>query len=137
MHPDHPAALPDLEDQHVRGDERVRALVQTGATGTPRQFVQVPGHNRDLRLRSDVTPNDWTSFSIRRVDTPSRYHVATTDVSARSARLRRSSNQSGKYEPDRQLRDRHVQVPARVSTIAVPVPVAGIHPLIAAFAVTQ
>lgn len=35
--------------------------------------------------------------------------MATTVVRAFSARLRRSSNQSGKYEPDRSFFDRHVE----------------------------
>ena len=58
--------------------------------------------------------------------------MATTVVSARSARRRRSSSQSGKYEPGPQLRDRHSMVPARVSHSRGPVAVAGVHPLRAA-----
>jgi hypothetical protein len=38
-------------------------------------------------------PRVSTSFSIRRIETPSRYEVATTEVSAASARRRRSSSQ--------------------------------------------
>jgi len=44
---------------------------------------------------SFVKPSDSASFSTRRVETPSRYHVATTVASARSARRRRSSSHSG------------------------------------------
>ena len=44
---------------------------------------------------SSVTPRDSASFSTRRVETPSRYEVATTVASARSARRRRSSSHSG------------------------------------------
>jgi hypothetical protein len=43
-----------------------------------------------------VIPRVSTSLSIRLVETPSRSQVATTVVSARSARLRRSSSHSGK-----------------------------------------
>jgi hypothetical protein len=64
---------------------------------------------------SDVTPRDCTSFSTRRVDTPSKYEVATTLTSARSARVRRSNNHSGKYDPERSFGIATSIVPARVS----------------------
>jgi len=47
-------------------------------------------------LAEQVMPRESTSFSIRLVETPRRYQVATTVVRARSARRRRSSSQSGK-----------------------------------------
>ena len=57
----------------------------------------------------------WASFSIRRVETPSRLRVATTVVSARSARRRHSRSQSGKYDPDPSFGIATSRVPARVS----------------------
>jgi hypothetical protein len=62
-----------------------------------------------------VTPNDSARFSTRRVDTPNRYAVATTDTRACSARRRHSNNQSGKYEPRRSFGIDTSTVPARVS----------------------
>jgi hypothetical protein len=47
-------------------------------------------------LLSRVIPSCSTSFSIRRVETPSRSEVATTLTNADSARRRRSNSHSGK-----------------------------------------
>ena len=49
-------------------------------------------------LDRPTTPREPASFSTRRVETPSRYDVATTEASARSAR-RRCSSKPGKYDP--------------------------------------
>src|SRR6185437_7349519 len=65
-------------------------------------------------LLSPVTPRDAASFSTRRVETPSRYDVATTEASARSAR-RRCSRNDGKYDPARSFGIASSIVPARVS----------------------
>src|SRR5699024_4697714 len=54
------------------------------------------------------------SFILRR-DTPVKKQVAITVVSARSARVRRSSSQSGKKEPERNLGTATSTVPTRVS----------------------
>jgi hypothetical protein len=59
-------------------------------------LVQLLGITDTWDLDSRVMPNVTTSFSIRRVLTPNREQVASTVVSARSARWRRSNNQSGK-----------------------------------------
>ena len=94
---DRAAALADLEDQRVGGHERVRAGVQRAGAERLHLRVEVLGHRADTWLFDNrVMPSVSTSFSIRRVDTPSRYDVATTDTSAASARRRRSSSQSGK-----------------------------------------
>jgi hypothetical protein len=55
--------------------------------------------------------------------------VATTEVSAASARLRRSSSQSGKYEPERSFADGDVEGAGAGVEVAVPVAVAGVDPL--------
>ena len=65
-------------------------------------------------LDRPVTPREAASFSTRRVETPSRYDVATTEASARSAR-RRCSRNDGKYDPDRSFGMASSIVPARVS----------------------
>ena len=65
-------------------------------------------------LDSPVTPREAASFSTRRVETPSKYDVATTEASARSAR-RRCSRNPGKYDPWRSLGIASSIVPARVS----------------------
>ncbi len=69
-----PPALADFQDQGIRGDERVRAGVQRTGPERFHLFVQVPGRAMietwDLDRR--VMPRDSTSFSIRRVETPSR-----------------------------------------------------------------
>jgi len=43
-----------------------------------------------------VIPSVSVSFSTRRADTPGRSEVATTEITACSARRRRSSSHSGK-----------------------------------------
>ena len=58
-----------------------------------------PGDRSAWLLDSAATPNCSTSFSTRRVDTPSRYDVATTDTRACSARRRCCSRQSGSSCP--------------------------------------
>src|SRR5689334_5324246 len=65
-------------------------------------------------LDRPTTPREAASFSTRRVDTPSRYDVATTEASARSAR-RRCSRNDGKYDPVRSFGMASSIVPARVS----------------------
>jgi hypothetical protein len=75
---DGPPALPHLQDQGVRGHERIRAGVQWPVPEVGDLPVEVAGHLTDLRLTqpcdllSRVIPNDSTSRSIRRVLTPSR-----------------------------------------------------------------
>ena len=64
---------------------------------------------------SCAIPSWATSFSTRRVDTPNRYEVATTETRACSARRRRSSSHSGKYDPDRSFGIASSTLPARVS----------------------
>ena len=65
-------------------------------------------------LDRPTTPREAASFSTRRVETPSRYDVATTEASARSAR-RRCSRNAGKYDPCRSFGIASSIVPARVS----------------------
>ena len=73
----------DLDQRHAGWRTFASAADRTGAgAGTPGRLEGRP----DERRRSVLT-----SFSIRRVETPSRKQVATTVVRARSARLRRSS----------------------------------------------
>ena len=48
VHVDHPAALADLQDQGVGGDERVRPGVQRAVPKVGDLAVQVPGHLADL-----------------------------------------------------------------------------------------
>jgi hypothetical protein len=72
VHVDHPAALADLQHQRIGGRERVRA----GAGGRVRNASTWSSRSRAISLTCDrdsrVMPRDSTSFSIRRVDTPSR-----------------------------------------------------------------
>ncbi len=56
----------------------------------------------------------FSIFSTRRIETPSRYHVATTAASARPAR-RRCSRNDGKYDPARSFGIAGSVVLARVS----------------------
>ena len=73
VHVDHPAALADLEHQRVGGDERVRALRPAGGSGTPPTCASSSAAiTLTCDLDSRVMPSGSTSFSIRRVDTPSR-----------------------------------------------------------------
>ena len=51
VHVHHPAALADLEDQRVGGDERVRTGVQRPGAERGDVFVEIAGHHADLRLR--------------------------------------------------------------------------------------
>jgi len=51
VHPGDPAALPDLQHQGVRGDERVRALVEPAVPERLDLGVKVFGHDRHLGLR--------------------------------------------------------------------------------------
>ena len=51
VHPGNPATFPDLEDQGVSGDERVRALIEPAVPERLDLGVEFLGHGRDLRLR--------------------------------------------------------------------------------------
>src|SRR5690625_1065618 len=62
-----------------------------------------------------LIPKEATRSFILRVDTPFKKQVAITVVSARSARVRRSSSQSGKKDPERNLCTATSMVPTRVS----------------------
>ena len=77
-------------------------------------------------LDSPVTPREAASFSTRRVETPSRYDVATTEASARPAR-RRCSRNPGKYDPWGSLGMASPLAPGVL--LPPPVPVAGVHPV--------
>ena len=70
---DDPTALADLHRQRVRGHERVRALVEWPGAEVLDVRVELLGHHR-LTCDFDnlVMPKVSTSFSIRRVETPSR-----------------------------------------------------------------
>ena len=72
VHVDHPAALADLEHQGVGGHERVGPGVQ----GPVRNSATCASRSLAISLTWDfdsrVIPRDSTSFSIRRVETPSR-----------------------------------------------------------------
>ena len=61
-----------------------------------------------------VIPSVSTSLSIRG-STPQQIAGGTTVVRASSARLRRSSSQSGKYEPWRSFGIARFRLPVRVS----------------------
>ena len=69
------------------------------SSGRDRKLVTISSSSAAITLTCDllsfVTPRDSASFSTLRVLTPSRYDVATTVASARSARRRRSSSHSG------------------------------------------
>jgi hypothetical protein len=66
------SAFADLQHEGVSGHERVRTLIEWAAAERLDLGVEVSGHDTDLDFDSRVMPNDSTSFSIRRVDTPSR-----------------------------------------------------------------
>ena len=86
---------PTLSRGRARRRNR-RALDPTVGTGTPRPVRQPSlAITETCYLDGDITPRDCTSASTRRVDNPSRLQFATMDVRDRSARLRRSDNQSG------------------------------------------
>ena len=95
----------------VNGPASARGRVRNAVTCSSRSWA--------IRETCDfdklVIPNVATSLSIRRVETPSRKQVATTEINADSARLRRSSSQSGKYDPSRSFGIATSIVPARVS----------------------
>ena len=75
-----------------------------------------------------TTPREAASFSTRRVETPSRYDVATTEASARSAR-RRCSRNAREVRPVPQLRDGQLDRPGPGVPLPPPVAVAGVHPV--------
>jgi hypothetical protein len=72
VHVHDPAALADLQHQRVRGDEHIRG----GAGGRVRKSSTVASSSAAITdtcdLLSRVMPTVWASFSIHRVDTPSR-----------------------------------------------------------------
>ena len=73
VHVDDPAALADLQHQRVRGDERVRAGVQRPGAERLDLLVELARPSRETcDFDSRVMPRVSTSFSIRRVETPSR-----------------------------------------------------------------
>jgi hypothetical protein len=76
-------------------------------------------------LDRPATPREAASFSTRRVETPSRYDVATTEASARPAG-RRCSGKPGKYDPWRSFGIASPLAPGVL--LPAPVPVAGVHP---------
>ena len=70
---DHPAALADLHRQRVRGQERVRARRPGAGSGSPRRGRRARvAITETCDFDSRVMPRVSTSFSIRRVETPSR-----------------------------------------------------------------
>ena len=115
---DRTAALADLQHQGNRGDERERSRVvqPTGAEGLE-VLVEGLGHLGHMRLDQPRDPQRLQQLSLRRVETPSREHVAITLARARSARLRRSSSHPGKHLPvlARGLGTARFSVPVRVS----------------------
>ena len=72
VHVDDAAALADLQHQRVRGDERVRPGVQRPGPEVLDHVSSSAAITDTCDLDSGVIPRDSTSFSIRRVDTPSR-----------------------------------------------------------------
>jgi len=80
-------------------------------------------------------PNVSTSFSIRRVLTPSREQVATTVVSACPGRRHRSNNQPGKISSRAQLGDRYVPGPGPDFPLQGPLRIAGRDPVLGAHAI--
>ena len=80
-------------------------------------------------------PNVSTSFSIRRVLTPSREQVATTVVSACPGRRHRSNNQPGKISSRAQLGDRYVPGPGPDFPLQCPLRIAGRDPVLGAHAI--
>ena len=135
VYPHHPAAFPDLEHQGVGRDERVRALVQRAGPERLDLLVQVLGHHRDLRLRQRCHPQ-----RLHQLLHPAGRH--TQQVTRRDHRRQRPLGAFAPLQqpvrevgPGPQLRDRHVQRAGPGVEVPVPVPVAGVHPLLAAFAV--
>jgi len=115
VHVHRPPALTDLLGQRVDPHEGVRAGVKRPVAKRGGLGVEALAISDTWLFDSRLTPSCSTSFSTRRVLTPSKYDVATTLINASSARRRRSNNQSGKYEPDRSFGIANSIVPARVS----------------------
>ena len=115
---DRTAALAHLQHQGNRGDEleRSRVVQPTGAEGLE-VLVEGLGHLGHMRLDQPRDPQRLQQLSLRRVETPSREHVAITLARARSVRLRRSSSHPGKHLPvlARGLGTARFSVPVRVS----------------------
>ena len=72
VHVDRAAAFADLEHQRVGGDEGVRAGVQRAGAECLDLRVEVAAICETCDFDSRAMPSVSTSFSIRRVDTPSR-----------------------------------------------------------------
>ena len=93
----------------LRGKERQRVLQMGKDAHVLIDMVRVPAHGPVEETMVDRrTGRVWT------VEV-SPFEVATTVVRAASARLRRSSNQSGKYDPARSFGIATSIVPALVS----------------------
>jgi hypothetical protein len=125
VHVDHPAALTNLKHQGVRGDERVRALVERPPAELPDLGVELGGHHRDLRLRQPRDPQgvDQLLHPPRR-DTQQvagRHHRGERAFGAAAA-LQQPVREVGALA---QLRDRHIE--GARSGVELPVPVAVAH----------
>ena len=70
--PDHPAGFADLEHQGVHRHERVRAGVQRPGAERLHLLIELAAITHTWDFDSRVMPSVPTSFSIRRVETPSR-----------------------------------------------------------------
>jgi hypothetical protein len=115
MDVDGAAVFAGLDHQGVGPHERVVGGVEGPVAERLDLRVQMGGHLRDLTLGQRGDTQLLDELLHRRVDTPSRYAVATTEARACSARRRWVNSQSGKYEPWRSFGIASSIVPARVS----------------------
>ena len=135
VHADDAAALADLEHQRVGRHERVRALLQRPGAERLDLLVQLRGHDRDLRLgqRCHAEGLDQLLHPPGRhpQQVRGRHHTDQGPFGAGAA-LQQPVREIAARP---QLRDRHVDRAGPGVEVPVPVPVAGVHPLRAAFAV--
>lgn len=78
VHVDYAAVFTDFHREGVDPHERVGAGIEGAGTERGDLGVEVGGHLADLRPGQGLDPSCSANFSTRRVETPSRYAVATT-----------------------------------------------------------
>ena len=132
---DHPAALADLHRQRVRGQERVRALVQGPGAEVLDVGVELLGHHRDLRLRQpgDAEGLDQLLHPPGRdpEQVAGRHHRGQRPLGPPAA-LEQPVGEVGALA---QLGDRDLHRAGAGVEVPGPVAVAGVGPLRAALAV--
>jgi hypothetical protein len=135
VHVNHAPVLPHLQHQRISGDERVRALVQRPGAKRLDLGIQIASHHRHLPLRQAGDPQGFDQLLH-----PPRGHakqVARGDHAGECAFGAHAALEQPvwKIAAGPQLRDRQIDRADTGVEVAVPVAVAGVDPLSAAFAV--